>query len=361
MRTVKTENTADMESGTADMANLEDACADMVGIGNAAHPAELANPAGQLAGFQLAGFQLAEIPPATLLKGRTASGESRWFYSDERPVVLPSGAAASGVPSAPSVLLRVLPPETGLGDLLALPRAELQALLATQPAAVEPPAELLAPVDGGTEVWAAGVTYLVSKQARMEESAEADVYDRVYQAQRPELFFKAVGWRVSGPSGPVGIRRDSPLNVPEPEAALVLNSAGDIVGFTVGNDMSSRSIEGENPLYLPQAKVYRHSCAVGPWIRMAWAVRDPEDMSIDIGISRSGQVVWKGSTSTSQLKRGFGELASYLFRADIFPRGAVLLTGTSAVPGMDFSLLEGDVVRIDVGGVGSLSNVVVTV
>lgn len=297
----------------------------------------------------------AEIPGGTLLKGRTSSGETRWFYSDFCSDEL------AGDRRAGTVVLKVLPVETELGDLLALPKSELEPLLTGQPAAVEPPVELMAPVDGGTEVWAAGVTYLVSKQARMEESAEADVYDRVYDAQRPELFFKATGWRVSGPGGPVGIRHDSPLNVPEPEAGLVLNSAGDIVGFTVGNDMSSRSIEGENPLYLPQAKVYRHSCAIGPWIRMDWAVGDPAAMAIDIAISRSGQIVWKGSTSTSQLKRGFDELASYLFRADVFPRGAVLLTGTCAVPGMDFTLCDGDTVDIGVGSVGTLSNVVVTV
>jgi 2-dehydro-3-deoxy-D-arabinonate dehydratase len=210
-------------------------------------------------------------------------------------------------------------------------------------------------------VWAAGVTYQVSREARMEESQEADVYDRVYDAVRPELFFKATGWRVSGHGGPIGIRSDSTLDVPEPEVAIVLNSAGVIVGYTVCNDVSSRSIEGENPLYLPQAKIYRYSCALGPWIRLASAVENPGDLSIGAAVSRNGDLVWTGETSTAKLKRSFEELAGYLFRADVYPFGAVLSTGTSAVPGLDFTLLENDVVTIEVGELGQLANTVVGV
>jgi 2-dehydro-3-deoxy-D-arabinonate dehydratase len=282
------------------------------------------------------------IPSGTLLKGQTADGGSRWFYQG------PHG-------------LRGLDEHSNLAGLLALTADELESELDGLTATVEAPVELLAPLDDDTEVWAAGVTYQVSRKARMEESHEADIYDRVYDAVRPELFFKATGWRVSGPGGPIGIRHDSTLDVPEPEVALVLNAEGVIVGYTVCNDMSSRSIEGENPLYLPQAKVYRHSCAVGPWIRLATAIRNPKDLSICASISRSGEVVWNGETSTAQLKRSFEELAEYLFRAETYPRGVILSTGTSAVPGMDFTLAEKDTVSIQVAQIGHLSNTVVTV
>lgn len=282
------------------------------------------------------------IPTGTLLKGRTAEGGSRWFYQ-----------GAQG--------LRGLDEHSSLAGLLALSAEELESHLNGLTAAVEAPVELLAPLDDHTEVWAAGVTYQVSKEARMAESTEANVYASVYDAVRPELFFKATGWRVSGTGGPIGIRHDSTLDVPEPEVALVLNAEGAIVGYTVCNDMSSRSIEGENPLYLPQAKVYRHSCAVGPWIRLASAVVNPQDLSIRAVISRGGEVVWQGETSTSLLKRSFEELAGFLFTAEVYPFGVVLSTGTSAVPGLDFTLAEHDTVCIEVAQVGSLSNTVVVV
>ena len=221
-------------------------------------------------------------------------------------------------------------------------------------------AELLAPVDGRTEVWAAGVTYERSRTARMAESENsADIYDRVYAAERPELFFKSAAWRVSGAGVPVSIRADSGINVPEPELAAVLNYAGDVVGYTICNDMSSRSIEGENPLYLPQAKIYRGACAVGPWIRPAWEVPDPYALTIEMTISRGGSVAWEGSSSTSGLRRRIDELAAYLFREDDFPAGVVLSTGTSLVPDLPFTLEAGDEIRIKISEIGELVNPVV--
>lgn len=287
-------------------------------------------------------FDPNDAPLGTLLKARTASGAVRWFHQSRDG-------------------LRELGAETGLGSLLALGIADALRTLDAAHLASEAPVELLAPVDDRTEVWAAGVTYQISKEARMEESSEADIYDRVYDAERPELFFKAIGWRVSGPGGPAGIRTDSELNVPEPELALVLNFEGDIVGYTICNDMSSRSIEGENPLYLPQAKVYRHSCSIGPWIRLASHMPDPQDAGITMEIARRGEVAWKGDTSTAKLKRTFAELSAYLVRAETYPEGAVLSTGTSVVPGLDFILSEGDTVTITIEGIGVLSNAVTRV
>jgi 2-dehydro-3-deoxy-D-arabinonate dehydratase len=221
-------------------------------------------------------------------------------------------------------------------------------------------AELLAPVDGRTEVWAAGVTYERSRTARMAESEDsADIYDRVYQAARPELFFKSAAWRVSGPGVPVSVRADSGIDVPEPELAVVLNYAGDVVGYTICNDMSSRSIEGENPLYLPQAKIYLGGCAVGPWIRPAWEIPDPYALEIELTISRGAAVAWQGRSSTSGLHRRIDELAGYLLREDHFPEGAVLSTGTSLVPELPFTLRAGDEIRIRIEGIGELVNPVV--
>jgi 2-dehydro-3-deoxy-D-arabinonate dehydratase len=219
---------------------------------------------------------------------------------------------------------------------------------------------LLAPVDGRTEVWAAGVTYERSRTARMAESEQsADIYDRVYSAQRPELFFKSASWKVSGPSVPVSVRADSTIDVPEPELAIVLNTAGSIVGYTVCNDMSSRSIEGENPLYLPQAKIYLGGCAVGPWIVPAWEVPDPYSLDISLAIVRDGATAWEGSTSTSLLHRRLDDLAAYLFRADDFPEGAILSTGTCLVPDLPFTLEGGDEITIGISGIGALTNPVV--
>jgi 2-dehydro-3-deoxy-D-arabinonate dehydratase len=220
---------------------------------------------------------------------------------------------------------------------------------------------LLAPVER-QEVWAAGVTYLRSKAARMEESQfSATAYDRVYDAERPELFFKALAEKVVGPDAAVGIRRDARWNVPEPELALVLNSRGAIVGHTIGNDMSSRDIEGENLLYLPQAKVYARSCALGPWITLGTPETAARAWSIRIDISRAGASVFAGATSVGQIKRSFPELAGFLCRSQEFPNGAVLLTGTGIVPGESFTLQEGDLVTIDISGIGQLRNVVTVV
>ena len=249
-----------------------------------------------------------------------------------------------------------------LADLLALPLSRIREICAAPGGQTVPreKAELLAPVDGRTEVWAAGVTYERSRTARMAESENsADIYDRVYAAERPELFFKSVAWRVSGPGCPVSVRADSSIDVPEPELAAVLNYAGDVVGYTICNDMSSRSIEGQNPLYLPQAKIYLGGCAAGPWIRPTWEVPDPYSLTIEMAISRGGSVAWEGSTNTSGLRRRVEELAAYLFREDDFPAGAVLSTGTSLVPDLPFTLEAGDEVRIKISEIGELVNPVV--
>jgi len=220
---------------------------------------------------------------------------------------------------------------------------------------------LLAPVDQ-QEVWAAGVTYLRSKKARMDESEfSATAYDRVYDAERPELFFKSLAEKVAAPGDPVGIRRDARWSVPEPELALVLNSRGKVAGYTIGNDMSSRDIEGENLLYLPQAKVYRGSCALGPFITVGETETAAREWRIRLTIERAGQSVFSGETSVSQIKRRFDELAQFLFRSQVFPNGAVLLTGTGVVPPDTFTLAEGDVVDIEISGIGQLRNPVMVV
>ncbi len=219
---------------------------------------------------------------------------------------------------------------------------------------------VLAPVDGETEVWAAGVTYERSMHARVEESLDsADIYDRVYTAPRPELFFKSAAWRVAGPGAPVNARADSQVDVPEPELAAVLNADGDVIGYTICNDMSSRSIEGENPLYLPQAKIYLGGCAAGPGIRPAWEVADPYGLTIEMTIRRDGGTAWTGQASTAGLRRTVNELAAFLFREDEFPAGVVLSTGTSLVPDLPFTLQAGDEIRISISELGELVNHVV--
>ena len=221
---------------------------------------------------------------------------------------------------------------------------------------VERPEELLAPIES-QEVWAAGVTYLRSRDARIEESKDGgNVYDRVYAAERPEIFFKATPSRVVAPGAAVRIRSDSKWNVPEPEVALAINSKGRIFGYTVGNDMSSRDIEGENPLYLPQAKVYLGCCALGPGI----VIRDPlpPATSIELRIRRGGAEVFSGATSLTQMKRTFEELAAWLCRENEFPAGCFLLTGTGLVPPNDFTLNHGDEIAITVASLGTLRNVV---
>jgi 2-dehydro-3-deoxy-D-arabinonate dehydratase len=220
---------------------------------------------------------------------------------------------------------------------------------------------LAAPIDN-QEVWAAGVTYLRSKSARMEESDfSATAYDRVYAADRPELFFKSPGAKVVGPGAPVGIRSDARWSVPEPELVLVFNRRGQRVGFTIGNDMSSRDIEGENLLYLPQAKTYRASCALGPWIRVGADEDEARSWSINLEIRRDGAPVFQGSTQVSQLKRSLDELAGWLHRCQDFPNGSMLLTGTGIVPPNEFTLAAGDRVIIEIDGIGRLENPVAVV
>ena len=213
---------------------------------------------------------------------------------------------------------------------------------------------LHAPVDR-QDIWPAGVTYLRSRDARMEESTQEDVYQRVYDAERPEVFFKATAERCVGPFGAVAIRHDSTWDVPEPELAVVFDAHGRSAGYTVGNDVSSRSIEGENPLYLPQAKIYIASCALGPWIVPAGQI-DPLDLAIRVAIERDGREHWSGETSTNQLRRSLEELGDCMFAAMDFPHGAVLLTGTGIVPPSEFTLEEGDTVTIDIALIGTLVN-----
>lgn len=253
---------------------------------------------------------------------------------------------------------------TSLTDVLERddPAAVVRAAIGRAAAAVPVTAVTLLPPVERQEVWAAGVTYLRSKTARMEESDfSATAYDRVYDAVRPEIFFKAVGEKVIGPGDALGIRGDARWNVPEPELALVMNARGRLVGCTIGNDMSSRDIEGENLLYLPQAKVYDRSCGLGPWI-----VLEPDEAvirgwTIGIQIVRDGREVFGGSTGVAQIKRTFADLMEHLWRSQSFPHGVVLLTGTGVVPDESFTLAAGDRVTITVDGIGRLDNPVVVV
>jgi 2-dehydro-3-deoxy-D-arabinonate dehydratase len=225
--------------------------------------------------------------------------------------------------------------------------------------AVQPPAreEILAPV-GTQEIWAAGVTYERSREGRREESKEswaAVFYSKVYEAERPELFFKAPGWRAIGPDAKIRVRKDARWSVPEPELVLVINADRKIIGYTLGNDVSSRDIEGENPLYLPQAKVYDGSCAIGPAILVSNQPLDP-NVEMTLTIERDRQPIFKGSVPLSRIRRPFGELVEYLFRELDFPVGAFLFTGTGIVPPNDLTLLSGDLVRIAAAPIGELTN-----
>mgnify|MGYP000938863021 CR=1 FL=1 len=250
----------------------------------------------------------------------------------------------------------LLTPAFDLGMLLELPRGVyadfLRAVSTGEPVSGQP----LAPLEPLHEVWASGVTYLRSRDARQAESETGDIYARVYVAERPELFMKAIGWRVVGSEGQIRVRPDSAWNVPEPELTLVINGHQEIVGYTAGNDVSSRSIEGSNPLYLPQAKVYAGSCALGPGIVLA----HPDAMRalpVELQILRprpgggGDEQVFLGRTDTAQMKRTFEELVDYLYRELPFPRGAFLMTGTGIVPPDDFTLAPGDLVRVVVGEV----------
>lgn len=258
------------------------------------------------------------------------------------PVLLAEAVRAGTTPAAllaaarPKLLGRA--PSLRWEDLDAAPAPERPHLLA-------PPV---------AEVWAAGVTYLRSRDARVGESEVPDVYTRVYDAQRPEIFFKATAQRVTGPGGTLNLRSDSRWNVPEPELGLVLDGDGRVVGYTIGNDLSSRDIEGANPLYLPQAKIWRGACALGPAVLLTDA--PPAAFTIRVTIRRGGAVAFAGEVSTARMKRSFGELVAYLRRDnDLFPP-TVLLTGTGTVPPDDFTLRDGDVVEIEVPGIGILRN-----
>lgn len=253
---------------------------------------------------------------------------------------------------------QLLPAGVTLSTLLSLPAGTMSPLLSELATTEDAAGDLLAPLDDHQEVWGSGVTYLRSRDARKAESeTAADVYQQVYDAARPEIFFKQVGWRTVGQGQAVRIRADTTWNVPEPELCLVINAAAQIVGYTVGNDMSSRDIEGENPLYLPQAKTYDGSAAVGPGIRLASADA-LTDLSISLDIERSGATAFTGETSTSQMKRTFPDLAEYLMREMAFPFGALLMTGTGIVPPDEFTLQSSDVVRITIDGM-TLENTVV--
>lgn len=279
-----------------------------------------------------------------LCRFTTGSGAPRvgWLEGEEIRDLGGQGLLASidGILTAPLAAVRAA--------LAGLDRAQLPAHRLVDCA-------LLPPIES-QEVWACGVTYERSRDARMHESSQRDVYDRVYDAKRPEIFFKATPARVVGPGAEVAIRGDSTWDVPEPELALVLNSALELVGYTIGNDVSSRSIEGENPLYLPQAKVYGACCALGPTIVPADEVADPLDLAIRLEIARGGATVFQGETSTARLHRSLADLIAYLGRDNPFPAGAVLLTGTGIVPPDDFTLAPGDVVRIAIAGLGALEN-----
>jgi 2-dehydro-3-deoxy-D-arabinonate dehydratase len=251
-------------------------------------------------------------------------------------------------------------PVPSLAALLALSLAEIRDVTAQAAAAptVAGTVTLMPPADGRMEVWGAGVTYFRSREARLEESGGADFYDRVYDAERPELFFKSVPWRIVTHDQPIAIRRDSALNVPEAELAIVVNSAAEIIGYTICDDVSSRTIEAENPLYLPQAKVYAGACAVAPAIRPAWEI-SAADLAVSLEITRDGAVAWSGSTSTSQIKRSLPSLVDCLFAEQDFPDGAIISTGTGIVPEITFTLADGDTVTIEIDQVGVLTNTVV--
>lgn len=248
-------------------------------------------------------------------------------------------------------------PVASLGALLALRVEEIRALLAEASGwAAAAGARLLAPVDGRTEVWGAGVTYQRSREARVEESASTSVYETVYEARRPELFLKSVAWRVVTDGASAGLRADAANSVPEPELALVLNRHGEIVGATVCDDLTARSVEGENPLYLPQAKIYTGSCVLAARIRPWWEIATPGELAIRMRVRRGADVVFAGETSTARLHRPFAELVDWLFRELDLPEGAVLATGTGIVPPLEQGVRPGDQVEIEIDEVGSLAH-----
>ena len=231
----------------------------------------------------------------------------------------------------------------------------------TASAGAEVSGELAAPIASEIELWGAGVTYLRSRDARKEESGVPDVYQRVYEADRPELFFKSTAVRARGTGAEIGIRYDSEASVPEPEVAIYINKHREIIGYAICNDVTARSIEGENPLYLSQAKIYIGSTAIGPDITPAWLAPSAKEMSIKAKILRGPTSIWEAETSLGALNRTLEDLVDYVFRCQDFPHGLILSTGTGIVPPMDIALAAGDIVEIDVAGVGVLSNPVVVI
>jgi 2-dehydro-3-deoxy-D-arabinonate dehydratase len=253
-----------------------------------------------------------------------------------------------------------LPEVSGFAELLRHPVSEVRSLAArplVEEACALADTLLLPPVDGRMEVWAAGVTYERSMDARIEETtASQDVYARVYDDPRPELFFKAPAWRVVTAGEPIGVRPDAELTVPEPELAMLLNAHGEVLGYTVCNDVSSRDLEGANPLYLPQAKIYDGSCSLAALVRPAWELADAEALEIRLVVHRDNRTLLDERTSTARMHRRLGDLVEHLRRALALPDGAVLATGTGIVPGLDLTLRPGDLVEITIEGVGTLSN-----
>ena len=243
-----------------------------------------------------------------------------------------------------------------LTQAMHLTLAELKAAVSKTSESVT--GELVAPISPEIELWGAGVTYLRSRDARKEESGVPDVYQRVYEADRPELFFKSNAVRSRGTSVPVGIRFDSAASVPEPEVAIYINKHREIIGYAICNDMTARSIEGENPLYLSQAKIYIGSTALGPDITPSWLAPAAADMTIKAKIIRGSQIAWQAETSLGSLNRTLEDLVTYLFRCQDFPHGVILSTGTGIVPPLDISLEANDVVEINVAGIGKLINTV---
>ena len=243
-----------------------------------------------------------------------------------------------------------------LTQAMHLTLAELKSAVANTSAEIK--GELVAPIAPEIEIWGAGVTYLRSRDARKEESGVPDVYQRVYEADRPELFFKSNAVRARGTNAKVGIRYDSDASVPEPEVAIYINKHREIIGYAICNDMTARTIEGENPLYLSQAKIYIGSTAIGPDITPSWLAPAANDMAIKARILRGTGVAWEAETSLGSLNRTLEDLISYVFRCQDFPHGVVLSTGTGIVPPLDISLAANDIVEIDVAGVGRLVNTV---
>lgn len=281
--------------------------------------------------------------------GLLMTNHALWRMATSSGIRLGRGEASEGP-------RELLPLGLDVDDLLAGPPGALRAALdGPADGKVDEPVRILAPVSS-QEVWAAGVTYEDSRRARNEESGNPDIYDEVYQAERPELFLKAVPGRVCGPREAIGIRFDSGWDVPEPELTVVADARGAAVAYTIGNDVSSRRIEGENPLYLPQAKIYSNSCSIGPCLVPVEQAPNWADITIELTISRNGERLFSGSVPVSRMRRTPAELLSWLYRGLDFPRGALLMTGTSIVPPPDITLRPGDEVAIAISGLGTLTN-----